>query len=127
ERNVVLRDALLPVPELAELLCLVEDGIISGKIAKELLPLVLDGQMRGSIRVEVEKRGLVQMKDSEGLANMVEQVLQDNPTQLQQYLQGKKKLKGYFAGQAMKLTNGLAHPKELDAILSQKLLERESN
>lgn len=76
---------------LAEMIQLIEDGTISGKIGKEVLPALLAGEGGaggGSVRALVEARGLVQISDPAALAAIVDAVLADNPKQLEQYRGG---------------------------------------
>lgn len=85
-------DALPMAPgALAEMIQLIEDGTISGKIGKEVLPALLGGEGGkggGSVKVLVEKRGLVQISDPAALVAIVDAVLAANPKQLQQYREG---------------------------------------
>ncbi len=76
---------------LAEMIQLIEDGTISGKIGKEVLPALLAGEGGaggGSVRALVEARGLVQISDPAALAAIVDGVLAANPKQLEQYRGG---------------------------------------
>uniref|UniRef100_A0A453N814 Glutamyl-tRNA amidotransferase subunit B n=5 Tax=Aegilops tauschii TaxID=37682 RepID=A0A453N814_AEGTS len=59
--------------------------------------------------------------DPAAIEAMVDQVLTDNPKQLEQYRAGKTKLQGYFAGQVMKASKGKASPVLLNKILGEKL------
>jgi aspartyl-tRNA(Asn)/glutamyl-tRNA(Gln) amidotransferase subunit B len=78
---------------LAEMIGLIEDGTISGKIGKEVLPALLAGEGGaggGSVRALVEARGLVQISDPAALQAIVDGVLDANPKQLQQYREGAR-------------------------------------
>ncbi len=110
--------ALTPVV-LAELVALIEDGTISGKIAKDLLPeLIAQG---GSVKALVESKGLVQISDSGELEKIIDEVIASNPKELEQYQGGKTKLLGFFVGQVMKQSGGRADPKLTNQLLQQKL------
>lgn len=104
---------------LAGMLQLVQDGVISGKIAKT----VFDEMSRTgkSARTVVEEQGLVQMSDSAALESIIQQVIDDNPAQVQDYHAGKQKLLGFFVGQTMKATQGKANPKLVNDLLKQLL------
>ncbi|KAI3435587.1 hypothetical protein D9Q98_001652 [Chlorella vulgaris] len=109
---------------LAEMISLIEDGTISGKIGKDVLPALLAGEGGaggGSVRALVEARGLVQISDPAALAAIVDGVLAANSKQLQAYREGKTKLQGFFVGAVMKESKGRANPKELNRILMQRL------
>lgn len=105
--------------ELATLISLIEDGTISNKIAKDLLPELLS--QGGSVKQLVEGKGLTQISDLAAIEVMIDEVLQAHPRELEQYRNGKTKLKGFFVGQVMKKTNGRADPKSTNQLLEQKL------
>ena len=105
--------------QLAAMIALIEDGTISGKIAKELLPQMLaTGEEPKAL---VEKKGLVQISDAGELEAVVEQVMADNPGPVNDYRSGKKKTFGFLMGQAMKATEGKGNPKLVSEILKGKL------
>ncbi len=120
-KNVGLTIVELPLTatQLAELVNLINDGTISGKIAKEILPELLE--QGGSPRAIVESRGLTQISDTSALEAMIDEVLAANPDKVEQFRAGKTKLQGFFVGQLMKKTSGRADPKLLNQILAQKL------
>lgn len=104
---------------LAELIGLIDAGTISGKIAKDLLPELLT--KGGSPKVLVETKGLIQLSDPTALGEIIDQVLVENPKELEQYHAGKTKLQGFFVGQIMKKTGGRADPKLTNQLLGEKL------
>ncbi|MGY6528953.1 MAG: Asp-tRNA(Asn)/Glu-tRNA(Gln) amidotransferase subunit GatB [Cyanobacterium sp.] len=104
---------------LAELVTLIENGTISGKIAKEILPDLLE--KGGSPKQIVESKGLVSISDPDELAKIIDEVLAENPDKLEQFRAGKTKLQGFFVGQLMKKTGGRAEPKLANQILNKKL------
>ncbi len=105
---------------LAELIGIIEDGTISGKIAKE----VFEGMWQSGKRPKdiVQEKGLIQISDTGELEKIVEGVLEANPKQLEQYRSGKDQLYGYFVGQTMKATGGKANPQIVNELLKKKLL-----
>ena len=110
-----------PVPpaNLAELLKLMKTGVISGKIAKTVFQ-----QMYGtgqSAKTIVEEKGLLQVTDASTIESVIEEVLQANPSEVEQYRGGKQKLLGYFVGEVMKKTTGKANPRLVNEILRGKL------
>ncbi len=117
--NLKIEDIALKPKDLAELIGLIEDQTISGKIAKEILPELLS--KGGSPQKLVEKKGLTQITDVAALEELIDAVLADNPKELEQYHNGKTKLKGFFMGQVMKRTGGRADPKATNQMLSKKL------
>jgi aspartyl-tRNA(Asn)/glutamyl-tRNA(Gln) amidotransferase subunit B len=118
-KKLSITEIALQPTTLAELIALIEDGTISGKIAKDILPdLLIEG---GSAKELVERKGLIQISDKGALEAIIEQVLQTNPKELEQYRNGKTKLIGFFVGQVIKQTGGRADPKLTNQLLAQKL------
>ncbi len=104
---------------LAELLRLIDDGTISGKIAKTVFEdMYRTGQRPGDV---VAEQGLVQMSDSDALQEVIGQVLAGHPEQVAAYRAGKEKLLGFFVGQTMRATQGKANPTMLNTLLKQLL------
>ncbi|HEX9724089.1 MAG TPA: Asp-tRNA(Asn)/Glu-tRNA(Gln) amidotransferase subunit GatB, partial [Vicinamibacteria bacterium] len=104
---------------LGEMLRLIEDGTISGKIGKDLFEkMYATGE---SARRLVEKEGLTQITDRTALEEVTRRVLDENPTQVEQYRNGQTKVFGWLVGQVMKATRGKASPALLDEVLKELL------
>lgn len=103
----------------AELLALVEDGTISGRIAKDVFEIMFESG-RGAAEI-VEEKGLKQVSDSGEIERIIDEVIAANPGQLEQYRAGKDKLLGFFVGQVMKATGGKANPGLVNKLLKPKL------
>ena len=104
---------------LAALLDLIQEGEISGKMAKTVFEEMFEtGKPPKAI---VQERGLVQMTDIAQIRGIIEGVLQNNPDKITDYKNGKTKLMGYFVGEVMKKTQGKANPKMVNEILREKL------
>jgi aspartyl-tRNA(Asn)/glutamyl-tRNA(Gln) amidotransferase subunit B len=114
-----VEDCPLTPGQLAEMLGLIADGTISGKIAKTVFEEMYKTG-KGAQEV-VEEGGLVQITDEDALTKTVEEVLQDHPNEAEAYKQGKDKLFGFFVGQVMKATQGKANPQLVNQILKKKL------
>jgi aspartyl-tRNA(Asn)/glutamyl-tRNA(Gln) amidotransferase subunit B len=100
---------------------LIEDGTISGKIAKEVLvEMYRTGKAPAAV---IEEKGLVQISDSGALESAVAQVLAENPAQVEEFRAGKDKVIGFLVGQIMKATQGKANPKMVNEILRKQLAE----
>ena len=74
-----------------------------------------------SARQIIDIKGLKQVTDHGEIENVIDSVISDNPKMVDDYLEGKDKLLGFFVGQAMKKTKGKANPKMLNEILIKKL------
>jgi aspartyl-tRNA(Asn)/glutamyl-tRNA(Gln) amidotransferase subunit B len=105
--------------QLAELVQLIDNGTISGKIAKDLLPELLE--KGGSARAIVVERGLGMISDPAAIIAVVEELLAAHPEEVAAFRGGKTKLQGFFVGQLMKRTGGRADPKLANRILSEQL------
>lgn len=106
---------------LAAMINLIEDGTISGKIAKDVLQeMYRTGKAPGAV---VEEKGLVQISDTGALESAVAAVIAANPAQVEEFRAGKEKVIGFFVGQIMKATQGKANPNMVNEILRKKLSE----
>ena len=106
-----------------EMIALIEESVISGKIGKEILPRLIDGEAEEmGVQAFVQANGLIQISDESALAEIVQTVFDANPSQLTDYRNGKTKLKGFFVGQVMKESGGRANPALLQKVL-MKLLD----
>lgn len=104
---------------LAGLLDRIGDNTISSKIAKEVFQAMWAGE--GDVDAIIEAKGLKQITDSSEIEALVEQVVNDNPGQVEQYKSGKDKVFGFFVGQVMKLSKGKANPQQVNDLLKDKL------
>lgn len=112
-------DSPISAEQLGELVDLIQNNTISGKIAKDVLVQMAEtGKSAGTL---VAEGGLQQVTDTDAIAKIVAQVLADNPGQLADYRAGKDKLFGFFVGQVMKLSQGKANPDLVNSLLRQQL------
>ncbi|MFW6296104.1 MAG: Asp-tRNA(Asn)/Glu-tRNA(Gln) amidotransferase subunit GatB [Halothece sp.] len=118
-QNLEIVDLALKPAILAEIVNLIEEGTISGQIAKEILPELLE--KGGSAKELVESRGLIQISDTGELEKIIDELLAENPDKVEQFRSGKTKIQGFFVGQVMKKTSGRADPKLTNQLLGQKL------
>lgn len=103
----------------AELLNMIADNTISGKIAKSVFEeMVKSGSPARKI---VEEKGLVQVTDENAISVAVEEVLNRNPQQISEYIGGKEKIYSFFVGQLMQISKGKFNPALLNKILKEKL------
>ena len=109
----------VPARDLAQLLELVDQGVISGKIAKTVFEeMAASGK---APRQVVEEKGLVQISDPTAIAEIVSEVLARCSAEVAAYKEGKTRLLGFFVGQVMQATRGRADPKQVNALLKKKL------
>ena len=98
---------------------LIDQGKISGKIAKSVFEALLDGSK--TPQQIVSEKGLEQVSDLGSIETAVDQVLAANAKQVEQYRAGNEKVFGFLVGQIMKTTQGKANPQKVNAILREKL------
>lgn len=119
ENHIEITDTKLTPENLVELIGLIEKGTISNNIGKQILiDMLQTGEKASAI---VEKKGLSQITDVGAIRKMVEEVVANNPNQVEQYKSGKTNILGFFVGQIMKATKGRANPKTVNEILLELL------
>lgn len=117
--NTSLEDCKISASAINELVGLIEDNIISGKIAKTVFETMFEtGQSPEAI---VKSQGLVQVSDSSEIALIIAEVIKENPDSVEGYKSGKDKLFGFFVGQVMKKTGGKANPGMVNDLLKEAL------
>jgi aspartyl-tRNA(Asn)/glutamyl-tRNA(Gln) amidotransferase subunit B len=104
---------------LAQLVKLVDKERISGRIAKTVFEMMLDSDQ--SPDQLVSDQGLEQVSDLSSINATIDQVLEANPKQVEQFRSGNEKVFGFLVGQAMKATQGKANPQKVNEILREKL------
>jgi aspartyl-tRNA(Asn)/glutamyl-tRNA(Gln) amidotransferase subunit B len=114
-----LSDSPIQAERLATLIQRIKDNTISGKIAKTVFEAMLDDS--NDVDSIIEAKGLKQVTDSGALESLVDQVIADNPDQVQQYRDGKVQVIGFLVGQCMQLSKGKANPAQVNEILRSKL------
>jgi len=116
-RNIV--DCPVSPSALVDLLKLIESGTISGNIAKGIFEEMYQTQKSaGSI---VDEKGLKQITDSSAIEKIVAEVLQANPSQVEEFKGGKEKVLGFLVGQVMKASKGKANPAMVNKLLKKKM------
>ncbi|ANO51927.1 Asp-tRNA(Asn)/Glu-tRNA(Gln) amidotransferase subunit GatB [Woeseia oceani] len=105
--------------QLGGLLRRIDDGTISGKIAKEVFEAMWTGE--GSADEVIAARGLTQITDTSAIDAIVDAVIEANPQQVADYRAGKEKIIGFLVGQVMKESRGKANPGQVNESLKRKL------
>lgn len=119
ENKVDIRNVGIPAKSLASLIQFLQEGSISGKIAKTVFEeMVQSGKDPATI---IEVRGLKQVSDEGALRGLLETLLSNNPKQVEQFRAGKTQIKAFFVGQVMKETKGQANPQIVNQLLEELL------
>jgi aspartyl-tRNA(Asn)/glutamyl-tRNA(Gln) amidotransferase subunit B len=117
--NKIIEDCSLKPNQLVDMLRLMDNGTISGKIAKSVFEeMYTTGKDPEGI---VKEKGLLQISDSGEIEKAVDDVIAKNPKETERFKAGEEKLLGFFVGQVMKVTKGKANPQMLNDLLRKKL------
>lgn len=119
EQKININNFTVSPENLGRLINLINDGTISGKIAKEVFPIMI--QENKSPDEIVKEKNLVQISDTSEIEKIVKEILEKNVNQVKQYLEGSEKVFGFFVGQVMRETKGKANPKVVNEILRKQL------
>ena len=117
--NLTIKESKVSSDKLGQLISRIEDGTISGKIAKDIFEKMWSSGKE--VDEIIQSEGLKQVTDDKEIESMIDEVIQGNPEQLEQYRSGKDRLFGFFVGQVMKASQGKANPKQVNDILKSKL------
>jgi glutaminyl-tRNA synthetase len=105
--------------QVAELVKMVDDEIISNKIAKQVFEeMIKSGENPKQI---VEAKGLVQISDPAKILPIIDEIIAKNPDNVEKFKAGNSKLLGFFVGQVLKTTGGKANPKVVNELVHEKL------
>lgn len=112
-------DLWITPSHLAELLKILDQGRISGKMAKEIFAEMFASEKRAT--EIIEDKGLEQISDEKKLEKIITEIIEDNPGPVKDFKEGKKKALGFLVGQVMKKTKGKANPQVVNKIFNNKL------
>ena len=118
-KGIRIDEAPITARHLRGLIDRIEDGTISGKMAKEVFDAMWAGE--GTADQIIEKRGLKQLSDAGAIEKIVDEVLAANARQVEDYRAGKDKAFNSLVGQVMKASKGKANPAQVNEILKRKL------
>ena len=113
-----ISDSPISIDNFSKLIKLIEENIISTRIAKDVFEMMLENDE--DPEKIVEREGMKQVSDTGELEKIIDTIITDNPDQVEA-VKLKPKLMGWFVGQVMKETNGKANPKLVNELLNDKL------
>lgn len=117
--NISINESRISPEDLVELINLINDGTITGKIAKKVFKeMFKSGEKPKKI---VKNQGLIQVSDEQQIESYVKEVLENNNKQVEQYKAGKESVLQFFVGQVMKISKGKANPQIVKKILKENL------
>ncbi|MCU7866903.1 MAG: Asp-tRNA(Asn)/Glu-tRNA(Gln) amidotransferase subunit GatB [Candidatus Thiodiazotropha sp. (ex Lucinoma borealis)] len=117
--GIALSQSPVTPEQVGGLLERIADNTLSGKLAKQVFEAMWNGE--GDADKVIEAKGLKQITDSGQIETIIDEIIANNPKQVEQFRAGKDKLLGFFVGQVMKQTQGKANPGQVNKILLGKL------
>lgn len=120
KNDLDISDSSIQAERLGNLLSRILDNTISGRIAKMVFETMIDDN--DSVDSIIAKKGLKQVTDSGAIEKLVDEVIANNPDQVQQLKEGKDQVIGFLVGQAMKLSQGKANPGRVNQLLREKIM-----
>lgn len=117
--NIDINNSKISPQALIDLLQLIDQGVISGKMAKDVFEeMFASGK---SPEVIIKEKGMAQISDEDTLVTIIDEIVSGNPKVVEDYKQGKEKALGFFIGQVMKATKGQANPAIVNKLLRDRL------
>ncbi len=119
ERKISISEFPISATNLGKLINLIKSNKISSQIAKDVFPIMLEEDKAPNIIVE--EKNLIQITDTSAIESAIDEVLNSNPKQVEEFKSGKEKVIGFLVGQVMQRTKGKANPKMVNEIMRDKL------
>lgn len=120
-KGITINEFKVKPQHIGELVKLIDESVISGKIAKDVFSDMCEKGISPS--EIIEQRGLKQVSDAGELLNIIKQVISENEKVVAEYKSGKDKSFGFLVGQVMKATKGQGNPKIINDLLKKFLSE----
>ena len=117
--NLDVADSRISAGQLAALLARIQDGTLSGKLAKQVFEAMWAGE--GDADQIIETKGLKQVSDSGAIEKIIDEVMAANAKSVEEFRSGKEKAFNALVGQVMKASKGKANPQQVNDMLRQKL------
>jgi len=119
KKNISIQDSPVSTKMMGELLDNIASGKVSNRLAKDIFEDMCETGKNPNLIIE--EKGLSQISDKGEIEKFVDEVLNNNPVNIEKYKNGKTKLLGFFVGEVMKLSKGKANPATLNKLLKKKL------
>lgn len=117
--NIEIADCKIKPAALTRMLTLIDEGTISGKMAKNVFEEMFNTGKEPDL--VIKEKGMVQISDELTLKKMIDEIIGANPGVVEDYRNGKEKAFGFFVGQVMKATKGQANPAVVNSLLKERL------
>jgi aspartyl-tRNA(Asn)/glutamyl-tRNA(Gln) amidotransferase subunit B len=123
QNGVEIEDFPLKPLQIAKLIALIEEGLVSNSVASQkIFPVMVENPDKEPLKI-AEELNLIQEKDENSILAFIQKVIELNPNEVERFKNGEHQLIGFFMGQLMKVSNGKADPKAANALLRKHLLE----
>ncbi len=122
-RNIEIRDLKLAPKSFVAIFQMMDEGVISAKIAKEILPEMI--ARKKDARALVKEKGIQQISNTGELEAIAQEVIAENPKPIADYCKGKDNAFSFLIGQIMRKSRGRANPQMANKILKEKLKRRD--
>ncbi|MCK9281992.1 MAG: Asp-tRNA(Asn)/Glu-tRNA(Gln) amidotransferase subunit GatB, partial [Melioribacteraceae bacterium] len=122
ELNLSPQELKLTPEKTAQLIELINKNIISNKSARDIVPDLINSDK--SPDEIIKEKNLIQISDDSYIVEIVNKVIDENPSEVEEYNKGKEKLIGFFVGKIMQFSQGKANPQIVNKILKELLLAR---
>jgi aspartyl-tRNA(Asn)/glutamyl-tRNA(Gln) amidotransferase subunit B len=119
EKKISISDFTVSPARLGKLISLIEQNVISGKIAKDVFAVMLEDVKDPELIVR--ERNLIQITDESVLRELIGHLIEKFPSEVQQFREGKEKVLGFFVGQVMRESKGKANPQVVNDLLRSML------
>jgi len=121
ENGVEISEFPLSAIKIAELIDLIDSGKISFSVASQrIFPEMIHSKIENPLSI-AERLNLIQESDESSILAYIDQVIAENPNEVNRYRSGEKQLTGFFMGQLMRVSKGKADPKSANVLLRNKL------
>ncbi len=119
EKKITIAHFPVTPEKLADLLKAIKEKVVSASAAKKVFDHLLANEV--SVKQAIEKLGLTQISDESEIEAFVQQVIDENPGEVEAYRNGKTKVLGFLVGQVMRISRGKANPQLVNTLLRKKL------
>ncbi len=119
EKKITIARFPVTPEKLADLLKAIKEKVVSASAAKKVFDYLLANEV--SVKQAIEKLGLTQISDESEIEAFVQQVIEENPGEVEAYRNGKTKVLGFLVGQVMRISRGKANPQLVNTLLRKKL------
>lgn len=121
ENGITIEHFVVNPIKIAALIQLIDDGKVSNTIASQkIFPIMVEQPELEPLAI-AEQNNLIQESNDDNLSSYIEEVIENNPKEIERFRNGEQQLIGFLMGQLMKISKGKADPKKANSLLREKL------